>query len=51
LDSEEHDVVREAPSLFDDIFGMQLLTEFAQVASESEVKEYFIEGRSSHKTI
>jgi hypothetical protein len=33
----------------DNIFVMQLLTGFAQVASESEVKEYFIEGKELTK--
>jgi hypothetical protein len=33
----------------DNIFVMQLMTGFAQVASESEVKEYFMEGRKLTK--
>ena len=35
----------------DNIFGMQLMTGFAQVAAESEVKEYFIEGKELAKKI
>ena len=35
----------------DNIFGMQLMTGFAQVATESEVKEYFIEGKELAKKI
>ena len=35
----------------DNIFGMQLMTGFAQVAKESEVKEYFIEGKELAKKI
>ena len=35
----------------DNIFGMQLLTGFAQVATESEVKKYFIEGKEIGKKI
>ena len=29
----------------DNIFGMQLMMGFAQVAKESDVKKYFIEGK------
>ena len=32
------------------IFNMQLLTGFAQVAKEDEVKKYFIEGKELSKT-
>jgi len=35
----------------DNIFGMQLMTGFAQVATESEVKKYFIEGKELAKKI
>jgi len=35
----------------DNIFSMQLLTGFAQVAKESEVKEYFIEGKELAKKV
>jgi len=35
----------------DNIFGMQLMTGFAQVATDSEVKEYFIEGKELSKKI
>ena len=35
----------------DNIFGMQLVTGFAQVATESEVKKYFIEGKELAKKI
>lgn len=35
----------------DNIFGMQLVTGFAQVAVENEVKEYFIEGKELSKKI
>jgi len=35
----------------DNIFGMQLMTGFAQVAKESEVKNYFIEGKELSKKI
>jgi len=35
----------------DNIFGMQLMTGFAQVANESNVKEYFIEGKELSKKI
>jgi len=35
----------------DNIFGMQLMTGFAQVATESEVKKYFIEGKELSKKI
>lgn len=33
------------------IFGMQLMTGFAQVAKEKEIKEYFIEGKDLAKKI
>lgn len=33
------------------IFGMQLMTGFAQVTKESEVKEYFIEGKELAKKV
>jgi hypothetical protein len=33
------------------IFGMQLMTGFAQVAQEEEVKKYFIEGKELAKKI
>jgi hypothetical protein len=33
------------------IFGMQLMTGFAQVAKENEVKKYFIEGKELSKKI
>ena len=33
------------------IFGMQLMTGFAQVAKEKEIKEYFIEGKELAKKI
>ncbi|HEY5563191.1 MAG TPA: DUF3231 family protein [Clostridiaceae bacterium] len=33
------------------IFGMQLMTGFAQVANESEVKEYFIKGKELAKKV
>jgi len=32
-------------SIQDNILGMQLTTGFAQVAHESEVKKFFIEGK------
>jgi len=35
----------------DNIFGMQMMTGFAQVAKESEVKKYFIEGNELSKKI
>ena len=35
----------------DSIFLMQLMTGFAQVASESEVKQYFIEGKDLMKKV
>jgi len=35
----------------DNIFGMQLMTGFAQVAKESDVKKYFIEGKELSKKI
>ena len=35
----------------DNIFGMQLITGFAQVANENEVKKYFIEGKELSKKI
>jgi len=35
----------------DNIFGMQLMTGFAQVATESEVRKYFIEGKELAKKI
>ena len=35
----------------DNIFGMQLLTGFAQVAKENEVKKYFINGKELGKKI
>ncbi|HEY8803779.1 MAG TPA: DUF3231 family protein [Clostridium sp.] len=35
----------------DNIFGMQLMTGFAQVATESEIKKYFIEGKELSKKI
>jgi len=35
----------------DNIFGMQLMTGFAQVAKESNVKKYFIEGKELAKKI
>jgi len=35
----------------DNIFGMQLMTGFAQVAKESKVKKYFIEGKELAKKI
>ena len=35
----------------DNILGMQLVTGFAQVANESEVKKYFIEGKELSKKI
>ena len=35
----------------DNIFGMQLMTGFAQVAKEKEVKKYFIEGKELSKKI
>jgi hypothetical protein len=36
-------------SIENNIFGMQLITGFAQVAKENEVKEYFIEGKELAK--
>ena len=38
-------------SIENNIFGMQLMTGFAQVATESEVKKYFIEGKELAKKI
>jgi hypothetical protein len=38
-------------SLESNIFGMQLMTAFAQVATESEVKKYFIKGKELAKKI
>ena len=38
-------------SIEDNIFGMQLMTGFAQVATESEVKKYFREGKELAKKI
>jgi len=38
-------------SIEDNIFGMQMMMGFAQVAKESEVKEYFIEGKELSKKI
>ncbi|MBU3183086.1 DUF3231 family protein [Clostridium psychrophilum] len=35
----------------DNIFGMQLMTGFAQVATDNEVKKYFIEGKELAKEI
>ena len=35
----------------DNVFGMQLITGFAQVANENEVKQYFIEGKELSKKI
>ena len=35
----------------DNIFGMQLMTGFAQVATENEVRKYFIEGKELSKKI
>jgi hypothetical protein len=35
----------------DNIFAMQMLTGFAQVAKESEVKKYFLEGKEMVKKI
>ena len=35
----------------DNIFGMQMMLGFAQVATESEVKKYFIEGKELAKKI
>jgi len=35
----------------DNIFGMQLLTGFAQVARENEVKKYFIDGKELGKKV
>ncbi len=35
----------------DNIFGMQIMSGFAQVAKESEVREYFIEGKELAKKI
>lgn len=35
----------------DNVFGMQLMTGFAQVAKESKVKKYFIEGKELAKKI
>lgn len=35
----------------DNIFGMQLMTGFSQVAKESKVKKYFIEGKELAKKI
>jgi hypothetical protein len=35
----------------DNIFGMQLMTGFAQVATDNEVKKYFIEGKELAKKI
>lgn len=33
----------------DNIFGLQLMTGFAQVAQESDIKEYFVEGKELAK--
>lgn len=38
-------------AILNNIFGMQLITGFAQVAKENEVKEYFIEGKELAKKI
>jgi len=38
-------------SLEFNIFGMQLMTGFAQVAKESEIRKYFIEGKELSKKI
>ena len=38
-------------SIEDNIFGMQLLTGFAQVAKENEVKKYFIRGKELGKKL
>lgn len=38
-------------SIQSNIFGMQLMTGFAQVAKEDEVKKYFIEGKELSKKI
>jgi hypothetical protein len=38
-------------SIEDNIFGMQMMTGFAQVAKESEVKKYFIDGKELAKKI
>ncbi|MCB2295664.1 DUF3231 family protein [Clostridium algoriphilum] len=35
----------------DNIFGMQLMTGFAQVATDNEVRKYFIEGKELAKNI
>ena len=35
----------------DNIFGMQLMTGFAQVATDKEVKKYFIEGKELAKMV
>ena len=35
----------------DNILGMQLTTGFAQVAHESEVREYFINGKELSKKL
>ena len=42
---------KEVEFIEDNIFGMQLMTGFAQVATESEVKKYFIEGKELSKKI
>jgi len=38
-------------SIENNIFGMQMMTGFAQVAKESEVKNYFIQGKELSKKI
>jgi len=38
-------------SIEDNVFSMQLVTGFAQVANENEVKQYFIEGKELSKKI
>ena len=49
LNTIEVGFVNEA--IENNIFGMQLLTGFAQVAKESEVKKYFIEGKELAKKV
>lgn len=47
LNTVEVGYIHEA--IEDNIFGMQLMTGFAQVATESEIKQYFIEGKELSK--
>jgi len=49
LNTIEVGYINEA--LENNILGMQLMTGFAQVARENEVKEYFIEGKEISKNI